>query len=73
MLHPSLSRQFRMNDRNLSYFGIAFSVFSDTMFASKLPRMSNQSQVYAPDLDWTRAFQMASRSEAHETLSLLLA
>ena len=28
-------------------------------------------QVYATDLEWDRAFQMASRSDAHETLSLL--
>ena len=30
-------------------------------------------QVYATDFGWARAFPMTSRSEAHETLSLLFA
>ena len=42
------------------------------IFASTVPRKGNRcAQVYATDFGWARAFPMASRSEAHETLSLL--
>ena len=42
------------------------------MFASTVFRRGNRcAQVYATDFGWARAVPMASRSEAHETLSLL--
>ena len=57
-----------MNDRNLHYHCLAQLVFSETMFASRVSRRGNRcAQVYA------RAFPMASKSETHETLSLLFA
>ena len=66
MLHSSLLRWFRTNDRN--------SVFSDTMFFSTLSRRGNRcGQVYDTDFWWARAYPMASISEAHKTLSLLFA
>ena len=72
MLHPSLSRRFRTNDKNLCYYPLAHPVFSDTMFASTVSRRGNRcAQVYATDFGWARAFPTASRSEAHETLLLL--
>ena len=44
------------------------------MFASTVFRRSNRcAQVYATDFGWAEAFSIASISEAHETLSLLLA
>ena len=66
MLHPLLSRRLRRNDRNLWYHRLAYPIFSDTMFASTVSRRGNKcAQVY------DSAFPIASRSEAHETLSLL--
>ena len=59
MLHPLLSRRFQTNDCNIHH-QMAHPV-SQTW---RLP-------VYATDFGWTRAFPMASRSEAHKTLSLL--
>ena len=42
------------------------------MFASALSRRGNRcAKVYATDFGWARAFPMASRSDAHEILSLL--
>ena len=74
MLHPSLSRQFRTYDPNLHFCYLAHPVFSDMMFVSPVSRMGNRcAQVYAKDFGWARAFPMAFRSEAHETLSLLFA
>ena len=65
VLHPLFSRQFKMNDRNLCYHCLAHPVFSDMMYRC--------AQVYATDFGWVRAFPMAFRSEAHETLLLLFA
>ena len=43
------------------------------MIASAVPRRSNKcASVHATDFGWTRAFSLASRSEAHETLLFLL-
>ena len=74
MLHPLLSTQIRTNDRNLCYHDLEHPVFLDTMFASAVSRRCNRcAQVYTTDFGWARAFLMASRNEAHETLSLLFA
>ena len=74
MLHSSFSRQVRINDHNLCYHHLAHTVFLDTMFVSTVSRQGNRcAQVYVTDFGWARAFPMAFRSEAHETLSLLFA
>ena len=50
MLHPSLSRQFRMNDQNFQYHRLAHPVFSDMMFVNTVSRRGNRcAQVYATD------------------------
>ena len=69
MLYPLLSKRYRMNDRNFHYYCMAHPLFSDTMFANTMFRNSNRCvQEYATDFGWARAFPMASKSEAHETL-----
>ena len=74
MFHPSLSRQCKMNDRNFHCCHLAYLVFSDLVFASTLYKRGNRcAQVYVTDFGWARAFPMASRSQAHETFSLLFA
>ena len=74
MLHPLLSRQFRMNDCNLCYCCLKHPIFSDMMFPSTVSRKGNRcAQVYATDFGWVRAFPVTPRSEEHETLLLLFA
>ena len=74
MLHHSLLRWFRTNNRTLHYYHLAYPVFSDMLFTHTVSRRSNRcAQVYATDFGYAVAFPMASRSEAHETLSLLFA
>ena len=74
MLHPSLSSQFRTNDRNLCYHYLAHPVFLDMMFIQTMSRRGNRgAQVYAIDFGWARAFPMASKSEAYVTLPLMFA
>ena len=44
------------------------------MYASTVSRRDNRCvQLYTTDFGWARAFLIASRSEAHETLLLLFA
>ena len=74
MLHPSLSRLFRTNDRNPHHHCLAHPLFSDTMFASTVSRKGNRcAQVYATYFGWAIAFPWALTSEAHETFLLLFA
>ena len=64
----------KMINRNLHYHHLAHPIFSDTMYASTVSRRSNRcAQEYATDLGWVRAFPMALRSEAHDTLLMLVA
>ena len=61
-----------MNDKNLGYHCLVHPVFSDMMFTSTVSRRGDRcAHVYVTDIVWVRAFLMASRSEAYETLLLL--
>jgi len=72
VLHPTLSRRFRTNDRMLRYRRIPYDMYSDTMFSNTVSRrMNKMAQVYATDFGWSRVFPMKTKGEAHETLSLL--
>lgn len=72
-LHPSLSRRFRTNDRQLRYRRLPHPVFSDTMFANTTSRRGNKcAQVFATDFGWSRVYPMKSKGLAHEGLSCLL-
>ena len=71
MLYPLLMRQFRTNDCNLLYHQLAYPVFSDTKFARKCPEGAKDVTSICHRLWMARAFPRASRSEAHETLSIL--
>ena len=63
-----------MNDRTFCLHCLAPPVFSDIMFDSTASRRGNRcAHVFATDFGWARAFPMASRSEAHEIMSLLFA
>lgn len=72
VLHPSLSRRFRTNDRQLRYRRLPITCYTDTMKSETLSRRGNKyAQIYCTPSGWTRAFPMKKKSEAHETLSLL--
>ena len=74
VLHPTLSRRCRTNDRMFRYRRLPFDVFSDTLTSKTKSRRGNlRAQVCGTRNAWTRAFPMKKKSEAHETLSLLFA
>ena len=73
LLYPSLLRWFRVSDKNLCCHHLAHPVFLDMLFASTVSRRGNKcAQEYVTDFGWARAFPRAFRSEAHNTLLLLV-
>lgn len=73
ILHPSLSRRFRTNDRALRYNRLRHDVYGDTLIA-KVPswkRGNKYAQVFATRFGWARAYPMRSKGDAHEAVSLL--
>jgi len=73
VLHPTLSRRFRTNDRQLRYRRLSHDMFTDTMEASIVSwhRQNRYAQVFATRFGWVRAFPMKRKSDAHEALSLM--
>ena len=72
VLDPTISRQYPTNDRQLRYRRLPLEMYSDTMKASVRSRNGNKyTQVYCMRSSWTLAIPKQSKSEAHETLSLL--
>ena len=72
VLHPTLSRRFRTNDRQLRYRRLPVTLFTDTMYASVKSRRQNKcAQVFGSQEGWCRAYPMQKESEAHEALTLL--
>jgi type II secretory pathway component HofQ len=70
--NPTLSRRFRTNDRQLRYKRLPVDMFTDTMISKVKSRRQNQyAQIYATAEGWTRAYPMQTKSQAHETLSML--
>jgi hypothetical protein len=73
ILNPTLSRRFRINDRQLRYRRIAHEVFTDTLETS-VPSWHWQkryAQVFATSFGWIRVYPMKKKSDAHEGLSLM--
>ena len=74
-LHPTLSRQFRTNDRHLRYQCLLHEMFTDTLKANVLSWLQQyrHAQVYVTKFGWTRVFPMKKKkSDAHEGLTLLV-
>ena len=72
LLHPTLSRRFRTNDRQLRYRRLPIECFTDTLISKTASRRLNMyAQIFATSDGWCRAYPMRLKSEAHEGLSLL--
>ena len=70
--HPSLSRRFRTNDRQLRYRRINAEMFTDTGEANTISKRGNRyTQYFSMPFGWVRAFSMPKKSCAHDALSLL--
>ena len=72
VLHPSISRRWRSNDRMLRYRRIPVDMFTDTLITKVKSRRGNlYAQIFGAPNGWKRAFPIKKKSEAHEGLSLL--
>ena len=73
VLHNTLSRRFRTNDRQLRYRRLMHEVFANTQ-EPPLPswfRQNRYAQVFATRFGWSRVFPMRLKADAHDSLSLL--
>jgi hypothetical protein len=71
MIHPSLTRRYNMNDRQLRYHRFPVTMYTDTMFSTILSRKYNKAaQIFCTDFGFVRAFPMKKEKEAHETCVL---
>jgi hypothetical protein len=72
MIHPSLTKRYKMNDRHLRYRRLPVTMYTDTMYSTILSRQQNKAaQIFTTDFGLVRAFPMKTESEAHEALSLM--
>ena len=72
VLHPTLSRRFRANNRQLRYRRLPNDCFTDTLISnSKSCRNNLYAQVFVTSDGWCRAYPMAKKSQAREGLPLL--
>jgi hypothetical protein len=72
MIHPSLTKRYKTNDRQLRYHRLPVTMYTDTMYSTIISRQQNRAaQIFTTDLGFVRAFPMKNEKEAHEALSLL--
>jgi hypothetical protein len=72
MIHPSLTKRYKTNYRQMRYYCLQVTIFTDKMFSIILSRQQNKSaQICCTDFCFVRAFPMKKESEAHDALSLL--
>jgi hypothetical protein len=72
MIHPSLTKRYKTNDRQLRYRRLPVTMNTDTMFSTILSRQKNKAaQICCTDFGFVRVFPLKKEKEAHEALSLL--
>ena len=72
VVHPTLARRFRTNDRQLRYRRLPVDLYTDTMKSTVKSQRGNRfAQVFCARNGWTRAFPLEKEAHAHEALSLL--
>jgi hypothetical protein len=73
MIHPSLTKRYKINDMQLQYRLFPVTMYTDTMYSTILSIQDNKAaQIFCTDFDFVRAFPMKKEKEAHEALSLLI-
>jgi hypothetical protein len=72
MLHPSLTKRYKTNDRQLRYLRLPVTMYTATMYSTILSRQMNKAaKIFTNDFGFVRALPMKKEKEAHEALSLL--
>jgi hypothetical protein len=66
MIHPSLNKNYKTNDRQLRYSRLTVTLFTDTMYSTILSRQGNKAaQVFCDGTGWGRAFPMKKDKKTH--------
>jgi hypothetical protein len=66
MIHPSLRKSYKTNDRHLRYWRLPVTLFTNTMYSTILSRQWNKAaQICCDGAGWGRAFPMNKEKEAH--------
>jgi hypothetical protein len=66
MVHPSLTKRYKTNDRQLIYRRLPVTMYTDTMYATILSRQMNKAdQIFTTDFGFVRAFPLKKEKEAH--------
>jgi hypothetical protein len=69
MIHPSLTKRYKNNDRQLLYFRLPVTMLTDTMYSTILSRQQNKAaQIFYTDFGFVREFPKKNESEVHEAL-----
>jgi hypothetical protein len=72
MIHPSLTKRYNTNYRQLRYLRLPVTMYTDTMYSTILSRQKNKAaHICCTDFGFVRAFPFKKEKEAHEALSLL--
>jgi hypothetical protein len=58
-IHPSLTKRYNTNDRQLRYRRFPVTIYTDTMFSTILSRQANKgAQIFCTDFGFVRAFPL---------------
>jgi hypothetical protein len=69
MIHPSLTKRYKTNDRQLRYCRLPVTMYTDTMYSTILSRQKNKAaQIFCTDFGFVRAFPLKKEKESHEAL-----
>jgi hypothetical protein len=72
MIHSSLTKQYKTDERQLRYLRLPVTFFTEKMYSTILSRQKNKAaQIFCTDFGFLRAFPMKLESEAHDGLSLI--
>jgi hypothetical protein len=72
IIHPSLTKRYKKNDRQLRYRRLPVTMYTATMFSTILSRQNNKAaQIFCTDFGFVRAFPLKKEKEAHADLSLI--
>jgi hypothetical protein len=59
MVHPSLNKRYKKNDKQLRYHRLPVTMYTDTMYSTILSRQMNKAaQIFTTDFGFVRAFPM---------------
>jgi hypothetical protein len=66
MIHPSLTKRYKANDRQLRYRRLPVTMYTNTMYSTILSRqMKKAAQIFCTDFGFVRAFPLKKEQEAH--------